>query len=201
MVGLKHAGPSSSRSANRRFRFAEKGRGGILLAALFAFWCNTMTMFQIREARDSDASAVIDLIAATYLEYPDCRLDVEADEPQLLEPASYYKSKGGNFWVAETERGSIVGSVAFVAVPGGFQLYNLYVASDIRGSGLAHRLFEQVRVCADEREASNIILWTDTRFERAHRFYERLGFKRGPMLRSLADESWSVEYFYRMNLI
>ena len=159
-----------------------------------------MAEFEIREARDSDSSAVIDLIAATYLEYPNCRLDVEADEPQLLQPATYYGSKGGNLWVAETGDGSVVGSISCLAVPSGFQLYNLYVSPQIRGSGLAHSLFEQAFGFARERDADNIILWTDTRFERAHRFYQRLGFIRGPMLRSLADESWSVEYFYRLTL-
>ncbi len=159
-----------------------------------------MTRFQIREARNSDSAAVIDLIAATYLEYPDCQLDVEADEPQLLQPASYYESKGGKFWVVEADEGAVVGSIACVPVPGGCQLYNLYVSPQMRGSGLAHKLFEQAHAYAHEREAGAIILWTDIRFERAHRFYERLGFKRGPMLRSLADESWSVEYFYRLNL-
>ena len=155
---------------------------------------------KIRPAEDGDAPAIIELISAVYVEYPDCILDVEGDEPQLLVPASYYTSNGGAFWVAETPAGDIAGSIACLAVPDGLQLYNLYLSDKMRGSGLARQLFAKVLDYAAAQGARSIVLWTDTRFERAHSFYERIGFKKGPMLRSLADRSWSVEYFYRMAL-
>jgi putative acetyltransferase len=42
----------------------------------------------------------------------------------------------------------------------------------------------------------DLVLWSDTRFARAHRFYERLGFERVPVVRYLADVSASWEYRY-----
>ena len=159
----------------------------------------------IRAAHDSDAPGIVELIGATYAEYPGCILDVEADEPQLLLPASYYTAGGGGFWVAESSAGQsgaarIVGSIACLGVKEGQQLFNFYLSRDQRGSGLAGRLFSKVLEHSERHKAASIVLWTDSRFSRAHRFYERLGFVRGPMMRSLADRSWSVEFFYRLDL-
>jgi putative acetyltransferase len=43
-------------------------------------------------------------------------------------------------------------------------------------------------------------LWSDTRFEDAHRLYEGRGYRRGDELRELHDLSGSVEYYYRRSL-
>ena len=48
--------------------------------------------------------------------------------------------------------------------------------------------------------AREIVLWSDTRFERGHRFYEKLGFVREPVERYLADASESWEFFFRKSL-
>jgi GNAT superfamily N-acetyltransferase len=39
-------------------------------------------------------------------------------------------------------------------------------------------------------------LWSDTRFDRAHRFYEKRGYVRSGPLRALGDKSNSVEFGY-----
>jgi len=45
-----------------------------------------------------------------------------------------------------------------------------------------------------------MMLWSDSRFTRGHRFYEKLGFVRWPGERYLADISATWEYHYRKPL-
>jgi GNAT superfamily N-acetyltransferase len=72
----------------------------------------------------------------------------------------------------------------------------MYVAASQRGGGLAQALIDAAEGYARERGAAVMKLWTDTRFERAHRFYEKHGYVRQPGLRELHDLSNSVEYHY-----
>lgn len=154
---------------------------------------------QVRPGRDADSDAVIALIDGCYREYAGCVLDVDNEEPQLRQVATFFDSRGGHFWVAELD-GVIVGCGGFCPAGAEAQLFNLYLDSRYRGLGLGKSL---VRLCSEtarELGLKRLSLWTDTRFTRAHRFYESLGFHRGPMLRSLGDRSFSVEYCYRMGL-
>ena len=165
-----------------------------------AGWNKDLSTLSIRPAKDEDSPGVIRLIGDCYAEYPGCVLDVEDEEMQLQAVASYFNSGGGGFWVVEDERSHIVASVGYLPFDTGIKLHHLYVAASHRGSGLARRLFELVREVAVRSSASEIVCWSDTRFTRAHMFYERLGFHRGPMLRHLGDRSSSVEFFYRLRL-
>lgn len=79
-------------------------------------------------------------------------------------------------------------------------MFKVYVDGAARGSGLAQRLYAQGEALARGLGASSIVLWTDTRFARGHRFYEKLGFVRQPVTRYLADASASWEFCYRKAL-
>jgi putative acetyltransferase len=154
---------------------------------------------EIRDARDDDAAALIELIGAVYSEYPGCILDVDGEMPELRAIASTYGAVGGRLWVAE---GAVVGaSGGFVpsVEPGGLEVRKLYVRKDWRGQGIASTLLAMIENEARRRGARFIDLWTDTRFTTAHRLYERVGFLRGTT-RTLADVSKSVEYYYRKPL-
>jgi putative acetyltransferase len=159
-----------------------------------------MSTVQIRPAHDADSPGVIRLIGDCYAEYPGCVLDVEEEERQLQSVASHFAAGDGGFWVAENGGEEIVGSVGYLPFGGGLKLHHLYVAAAHRGGGLAGRLFDLVREAAVRSSASEIVCWSDTRFTRAHGFYEKLGFHRGPMLRHLGDRSLSVEFFFRLRL-
>ena len=54
-----------------------------------------------RKAKDTDAESLIRLVAKCYAAYEGCILDVDAEEPQLNYIATYFREKGGNFWIAE----------------------------------------------------------------------------------------------------
>jgi putative acetyltransferase len=160
--------------------------------------------FLIRAARDDDAEALIGLIGAVYAEYPGCVLDVEREEPDLLEIASAYARKGGGFWVATIEAtGAVVGCVGWSPSSasdrsGWVELRKLYVARAHRRKGLAGALCSRVEVAARERGARGIELWSDTRFLDAHRFYAGRGFRQQPGSRQLFDLSDSSEYHFLM---
>jgi GNAT superfamily N-acetyltransferase len=66
----------------------------------------------------------------------------------------------------------------------------------LRGTGLADRLLDRAEAHAIAAGARWLALWTDTRFERAHRFYERRGYVRSGLVRALGDLSNTTEFRY-----
>jgi putative acetyltransferase len=155
----------------------------------------------IRDARDGDAWDLVGLVAGCWSEHPGCVLDVHGEAPDLLAIATAYADKNGRFWVVE-EDGRLVASVGLAPAPsaGTVLLQKLYVARSARRQGLGSQLVARVETEAIERGASAIELWTDTRFEPAHRLYERLGYVRNGATRELHDLSNSVEYHYLKEL-
>ena len=158
-----------------------------------------MADFELRTARDADGTELIELIERVWDEYSGCVMDVDGEVPELRRIASAHAEWSGDFRVAERQ-GRIVGCVGWrPAEQGrGLELSKLYVAASARRRGLASTLCSLV-----ERAASGldfVHLWTDTRFEDAHRLYERRGYRRGPELRELHDLSGTVEYYYRLSL-
>jgi putative acetyltransferase len=156
----------------------------------------------VRDARDADAEGLIELIGAVFAEYPGCVLDVDGEIPELRAIRTAFEGWGGRFWVAELE-GRIVGSVGLVPAQAGrgAELRKLYVACECRRSGLGGALCARVEQEARARGAHFVELWSDTRFEDAHRLYEGRGYRRGPHTRELHDLSRSVEYYYRKELV
>ena len=154
----------------------------------------------IRESRDDDAAGLIALIGGCFAEYPGCVLDIDGEMPQLRAIATAFQEHGGRFWTAESE-GAIIGCAGIVpAQPDGAELKHLYVAKDARRVGLGTRFVAIVEAEARSRGAAFVELWSDTRFEDAHRLYERLGYVRSAHPRELHDLSSSVEYHFRKKL-
>ncbi len=150
----------------------------------------------IRAGRDDDAVGFIALIGACWAEYPGCVMDVDAEVPELRALATYLRDKGGALWAAEAD-GRVVGMVAtYPEEPTIWAISRMYVDRAHRGSGLAHRLLEIAETHAMAAGATQLALWSDTRFERAHRFYERRGYVRSGPTRSLGDLSNTIEFRY-----
>ena len=104
----------------------------------------------LRYVRDSDAPAIIDLIAAIWAEYPSKILNAPADMPELLAPRTAYARADGQFWVIEAH-GDIIGTVALkpnAHDAGIVELQKMYVAHSMRRNGLGTFLCSLV-----EREA------------------------------------------------
>ena len=146
----------------------------------------------IRDGRDGDAAGIVALIERCWSDYPGCVLDIDAEAPELRALASYYAGCGGALWVADDVWGMIA---VRPGVLGAWEICRVYVHPDRHGSGMGGALVGIAEAYALGRGATGFELWTDTRFERAHRFYEKLGYRRG-VRRSLHDLSHSDEWHY-----
>ena len=156
----------------------------------------------IRAGRDTDDYAT--LIARCWADYPNCILDIDAEAPELRALATYYAGLGGALWVAVADRhpgplppageGAVIGMAAVKPSADGWEVGRMYVHPDHHGGGLAHALLDRAEAYAAARGATRLVLWSDTKFHRAHRFYEKRGYARVGETRALYDLSDTVEY-------
>ncbi|MGH7040866.1 MAG: GNAT family N-acetyltransferase, partial [Acetobacteraceae bacterium] len=150
----------------------------------------------IRPGRDADAAGFIALVRACWGEYPGLVFDLDGEVPELHTLASYFAARGGALWAAEDVRGRLVGMIAVRPETGRtHEICRLYLDRAHRGTGLAGRLL----ACAEAHAAAaadRLLLWSDTRFERAHRFYEKHSYLRTGPIRPLDDLSHSLEFGY-----
>lgn len=156
----------------------------------------------IRPARNEDGDGLGRLIARCWADYPGSVYDPIGEHGDLPYVASNYEDAGGLLWVAVAEE-RIIGSVATApagVVGGAWELTKLYLAPGLRGGGLATLLVEMAEAHAAAHGAARMILWSDVLFTRAHRFYERLGYRRDGRTRELHDISQSSEYFFAKRL-
>ena len=150
----------------------------------------------LRSGRDADAAGFIALIGACWAEYPGCVMDMERENTELRALATHYADKGGALWVSE-DNGRVVGMAAVAPLDGDcWEIGKVYVDRAHRGSGLAQALMVTAESYARAAGARDVKLWSDTRFERAHRFYEKLGYVRAGPIRVLHDLSRSLEFAY-----
>jgi GNAT superfamily N-acetyltransferase len=150
----------------------------------------------IRSGRDSDADGFIALISICWREYPSIKIDIDAEVPELRALASYYVGKGGALWSAEVS-GRIVGMIGAVSRSDGvWEIVRLYMLDPYRGTDLAPRLLATAEAHARAAGATRLVLWSDTRFDRAHGFYEKRSYVRHGPIRVLHDISNSLEFGY-----
>lgn len=148
----------------------------------------------IRPGRDADAAAYIRLIGDAWAEFPGIVFDVDAELPELRALASHFAALGGALWLAEDGSGMI--ATRPLREDQAWEIGRMYVAKGARGTGLAQRLLATAEAHARAAGAARMILWTDTRFEAAHAFYEKAGYVRQGAIRILDDLSKSLEFRY-----
>jgi ribosomal protein S18 acetylase RimI-like enzyme len=156
-----------------------------------------MNSLSPRPTVPEDVPGILNLIAGIYAEY-DCVLDAENDERHLLEPGTYFRADGGEFWVVE-ENGVIRATVAVMLHDDAGELKTLYVHPSLRRQGWGRRLTELAMDYARTRGKTKMILWSDTRFLDAHSLYRSMGY-REIGIRELHDSNNSVEYGFEASL-
>ena len=77
-----------------------------------------------------------------------------------------------------------------------WEICRVYVDPGLHGAGLGHALLDLAEGHAIAAGADRLVLWSDTRFDRAHRFYEKRSYVRHGAVRVLNDISNSLEYGY-----
>lgn len=148
----------------------------------------------LRLGTDADAHAYIRLIGDAWAEFPGIVFDVQAELPELHALATYFGERGGTLWLAKNGQGMV--ATRPLREDGAWEIGRMYVAKSARGSGLAQTLLSTAEAHARAQGAARMVLWTDTRFEAAHAFYEKAGYVRQGAIRILDDLSKSLEFRY-----
>lgn len=153
----------------------------------------------IRPGTGADVSGVVALIGRVFAEYGFI-YDPVVEVPDLLAFDPHYAPPHGAFWVI-TDGDRIVGSVGVERLAdGGAELHRLYLDADQRGRGLGEALVRVVLAWCQARGIARLCLWSDTRFEHAHRLYRRLGFRPDGERTLLGDLNASREYRFERDL-
>lgn len=148
-------------------------------------------MVEIKEYSDADRDEIIALVLHCQNDGTRPLVSVE-NQPELLCIKEKYMNTGGNFWVAK-EEGKVAGSIGLMNVGNGlgilkkFFVYELY-----RGKphNLGRRLYATLLDFAQRNGFQQIILDTPKNTDRAHKFYEKAGF------RKIEKEELPVAYDY-----
>lgn len=153
----------------------------------------SMKEIEIRKFTPDYMQDVIDLVLHFQNDGTRPRVSIE-DQPDLLSIEESYINAGGDFWIAcEKENGNLVGSIGLkpytneVAV-----LKKFFVREPYQGAPyhLGQRLYNELIDFARNRNFKMILLDTPRNTTRAHKFYERAGFRLVP------EEELPVRYSY-----
>lgn len=157
----------------------------------------------IRSATNADCNGIIALVDSILGEWDDS-VCLENAESDLLDIETNYFAKGGAFWVLtvdEHDEQRIVGSHG--AMPGGesenaCHFRRLYLHPDLRGTQWSHRLMQTTIDWGREQGFERVEFWSDSRFDRAHRFFSKFGFQRDGRTREMHDshESYDEHFFF-----
>ena len=191
--GVRHE-PVSARQHGDGRRIAGRGlpphRQVLRRAALTASW-------SIRPGRDADATGFIALIARLLGGIPRHHArrrwrDAGTACARHLLRRQGWRAVGGG----EPTGGSSAWSAPRRTPTAPGKSAGVYAQPSPHGSGLGHALLETAEAHARAAGAARLVLWSDTRFDRAHRFYEKHGYVRHGPIRVLHDISNSLEFGY-----
>jgi len=157
-----------------------------------------LTGILVRAVEDDDFAGLTRLIEGCFHEYEGAYLDLnDLDKDLHAYATSLQKQKGEGIVLIEEKTGELVGTISCVPLSESvFELKRLYLASRMRGDNLAAKMLAYIENAAQRRGATAMELWTDARFGRAHRFYEREGYIQQNETRDLHDISNTTEYRY-----
>jgi|SRR5215470_18369777 len=128
-------------------------------------------------ASAADVHGVIALIGRVFVEYGFI-FDAAVEVPDLHAFAAHYALPHGTFYVVRKDT-TVVGSVGVERLDAKTaELHRLYLDAAWRGRGLGRALVEAVLDWCRAQDVSRLVLWSDTRFDLAHRLYARMGFRR-----------------------
>ena len=130
---------------------------------------------RLEEFSDEHAMSVIELVRG-ILRDDFGIVGAAAEQPDLFDIRQHYGRGSSNFWIA-VDGDQLIGTTGFVDL-GGKQglLRKMFVRSDHRGTGIARVLLDNAMKWARDHGFVEIYLGTNSKFQAAHRFYEKHGF-------------------------
>jgi putative acetyltransferase len=153
--------------------------------------------------QENDLAAVAGIVGAAYQEHGDPGIDLRGYDSDLSQVDTAYRAKGGEFVVLKW-RGKVVGSHATLPLesePGLLTFRRLYLDATHRGTGAGDKLMQWALDWAGEHQFRRVEFWSDTRFARAHRFFDRFGFAKTGAIRECHDYLVPYsEFHFALNL-
>ena len=156
--------------------------------------------FSIQPALNSDQDQIVKLIGDCYQEYGD-QVVLHGDDSDLLDIEGNYRGREGEFIVVRNKTGVIIATHAVVPLDqyiGLCTFRRLYLHSTLRGTGLGKALMIWAIDWARETGFRRVEFWSDTRFARAHAFFDKLGFQTRGETREMNDgfQPYSEFFFW-----
>ncbi len=161
----------------------------------------------IRPAERSDQPKIVRLIADIFREYGEtiCLDNCDSD---LLDLNRNFKEVGGAFWVLDDGAGQTLGTVAvtpsFEPTDGPIVpcwLKRLYLHPSLRGGEWGRQLMQTAVDWAVRNGFQRMEFWSDTRFSRAHNFYQKFGCQMTGKSRTMHDSYLPYdEYHFQLEL-
>ena len=142
---------------------------------------------------------IVALIGRVYAEYGFV-WDERGEVLDLFDFDAHYASPRGGFFVARVGV-AIVGSAGVERLDARrAEMHRLYLDADRRGRGTGRALTEAVLAWCREHDIDELTLWSDTRFDLAHRLYTRMGFVRTGERTVVGDANDSREYRFERSV-
>jgi GNAT superfamily N-acetyltransferase len=123
----------------------------------------------------------------------------DTNRPDLDDIGGFYQGKNSEFWIA-LENGRVVGTIAIKDYgKGRAYLKRMYVAKELRGTGLAKRMLDTALNYARGKGFGEVFLATVDKMAAAKKFYSKNGFERISELPGDMPD-FGDDVFYRLAL-
>ena len=133
----------------------------------------------IRRAASEDAQAILDCLRIAFEPYRSSYTAEAFIDTVLTQETVLHRLSSTCMFVAVTEAGKIVGTVAGAVIDGGEgHLRGMAVLPAWQGHGIAERLLRTAEADLAARRCSRVSLDTTEPLLRAMRFYEKQGYQR-----------------------
>jgi putative acetyltransferase len=132
---------------------------------------------QLRDARDSDGSAIRAVVGSVLDEYR-LRADPADTDADLQDITTHYLNRGGAFRVLVDESGAVVGCGGLYPLANGeAEIRKMYFHPAARGQGYGRRLLNELLMEARKRGYRRVVLETASQLKEAIALYRSAGFK------------------------
>ncbi len=157
---------------------------------------------KLRPATNQDFDSIFRIIENAYCKFGD-RVWLEGQDGDLIDIEGNYSGQGGAFVVLEQKR-EIIGTHAVRPIDlqnGLITFRRLYLKPEYHGSEASQLLFQWAIDWASEPPFKRVEFRSDTRFKRAHSFFQKFGFlKTGDIQHMYNEPDPYSEYQFFLDL-